>query len=96
MVQSLEEELNQRIANHKYNIVTSSLVLFEGNGIYNTHLLQDKYGDDKMSLRGQDRAFRVADELEGSDDQKTYDQIYEMCWQIARHRITNRLYEIDI
>ena len=52
MAHELEKEFQQVKANHKYNIIASSLIMFEGEGIYNTELLQDKYGDDKMTDRG--------------------------------------------
>ena len=96
MTQNLEKELQQRIVNHKYNIIASSLIMFEGEGIYNTKLLQDKYGDDKTSERGEERAFRVAEELEEQADQETYDKVYEMCWQRAKYKLSNKLYEIDM
>ena len=70
--------------------------MFEGEGIYNSSLLQEKYGDDKMEERGEDRAFKVAEELEENADQETYNKIYEMCWKRARHRLSNKLYEIDM
>lgn len=96
MAHELEKELQQRIVNHKYNIIASSLIMFEGEGIYNTKLLQDKYGDDKMTDRGEGRAFKVAEELEEQADQKTYDEIYEMCWQRAKYKLSNKLYGIDM
>ena len=96
MAHELEKEFQQVKASHKYNIIASSLIMFEGEGIYNTELLQDKYGDDKMTDRGENRAFKVADELEENADQKTYDEIYEMCWQRAKYRLSNKLYEIDM
>lgn len=96
MKNNLEKELQQKITNHKYHIIASSLIMFEDEGIYESDLLKDKYGDDKMVDRGQERAFKVADELEENADQKTYNEIYEMCWQRARHRLTNKLYEIDM
>lgn len=95
MAHELEKELQQRIISHKNIVITSSLIMFEGEGIYNTFLLKDKYGDDKTTERGQERAFKVADELEEQADQETYDQIYEMCWQRAKHRISDRLYGIN-
>jgi hypothetical protein len=49
-----------------------------------------------MQETGQERAFKVADELEEQADQKTYDEIYEMCWQRAKHQLANRLYGIDM
>jgi hypothetical protein len=70
--------------------------MFEKEGIYNSYLLRDKYGDEKMQETGQERAFKVADELEENADQKTYDEIYEMCWQRAKHQLANRLYGIDM
>lgn len=96
MAHELEKEFQQVKANHKYNIIASSLIMFEGEGIYNTELLQDKYGDDKMTDRGENRAFKVADELEENADQKTYDEIYEMCWQRAKYKLSNKLYGIDM
>ena len=95
MAHELEKEFQQVKINHKYTIITSSLIMFEKEGIYNTKLLQDKYGDDKTTERGQERAFRVADELEEQADQETYDQIYEMCWQRAKHRISDDLYGMN-
>ena len=96
MAHELEKEFQQVKANHKYNIIASSLIMFEGEGIYNTKLLQDKYGDDKMADRGEERAFKVAEELEEQADQETYDKVYEMCWQRAKYRLSNKLYEIDM
>jgi hypothetical protein len=96
MTHELEKELHKRITTHKYNIIAASLIMFEEEGIYETDLLKGKYGDDKISERGKDRAFKVADELEEKADQKTYDEIYEMCWKRARHRLTNKLYDLDM
>jgi hypothetical protein len=95
MAYELEKELQQRIISHKYSIIASSLIMFEKEGIYNSYLLRDKYGDEKTTERGQERAFKVADELDEQADQETYDQIYEMCWQRAKHKISDKLYGID-
>ena len=95
MKNDFTKELNERIATHKYSIIASSLIMFENEGIYNSYLLQQKYGDKKMSERGKERAFKVADDLEDNADQQTYDQIYEMCWQRAKHKIQDKLYGID-
>ena len=64
MTDNLNKELKERIATHKYSIIASALLMFEKEGIYETDLLKDKYGDDKMTDRGQERAFKVVDELE--------------------------------
>ena len=95
MAHNLEKELQERIRQHKYTIVTSSLIMFEGEGVYNSNLLVDKYGDNEMQERGPNRAFMVADDLESSADQETYDRIYEMCWQKAKDRLQDRLYGMD-
>ena len=95
MARKLEEELQERIADHKYIIITSSLILFEDKGIYNSDLLKEKYGDEKMSERGNERAYKVADEIEENADKETYDKIYKMCWQRSKHKIQDRLYGID-
>ena len=95
MTDNLGKELQERIISHKYSIIASSLIMFEGEGIYNSFLLKQKYGDEKMSERGKERAFKVADDLEDNADQQTYDQIYEMCWQRAKNKIQDKLYGID-
>lgn len=95
MVHELEKELSKRIADHKEFIITSSLIIFEKDGIYNSHLLQEKYGNDKMTERGDERAYKVTDELKDNADQETYDKIYKMCWQRAKHKIQDKLYGMD-
>ena len=95
MTHELEKEIKERIATHKYSIIASSLIMFENEGIYNSCLLQRKYGNDKMTERGQERAYKVADDLEDNADQETYNEIYEMCWQRAKHKIQDKLYGLD-
>ena len=95
MSDKLTKELQERIADHKYIVITSSLILFEDKGIYNSDLLKDQYGDEKMSERGDERAYKVADDLEDNADEETYDKIYEMCWRKAKHKIKDKLYGID-
>ena len=46
MAHELEKELQQRIISHKNIVITSSLIMFENEGIYNSFLLKDKYGDE--------------------------------------------------
>ncbi len=95
MAHELEKELKERIEEHKYTIIASSLILFEEEGIYDSYLLKEKYGDDKMVERGNDRAYKVADDLEDHADQETYNKVYEMCWQRAKNKIQDRLYGLD-
>ena len=95
MYKKLKQELKERIRQHKYTIVTSSLIMFEREGVYNSELLVDKYGDSTTSERGPNRAFKVADDLESSSDQETYNKIYEMCWQKAKDRLQDKLYGMD-
>ena len=96
MAQKLEKELQERIAKHKYGIIASSLILFEDEGIYNSPLLHDRYGDINPNESKEDRAIRIANDLEDNADQETYDKIYEMCWKRAKHTISNKLYELDM
>ena len=93
MALSLEKELSEKIHNHKYIIIVSSLIMFEDEGIYESSLLKEKYSDAEMEERGEDRAYKVADEI--YDDKPLYDEVYEMCWKRARYVLKNRLYEID-
>ena len=95
MTHKWEEELQERIADHKYTVIASSLIIFEEEGIYNTDLLKEKYGDEKMSERGNERAYKVADDIEDNADKETYDKIYQMCWQRSKHKIQDKLYGID-
>ena len=64
-------------------------MIHEDEGIYNTPLLRDKYGDSVMSLRGDDRAFEVTDELTEKCKQEEVDRIYEMCWRKLRNEIAD-------
>ena len=97
MEQKLAKEIHEKIISHKYSIIASSLIMFEDEGIYNSSLLKEHYGNDKMTERGQERAYKVADDLEDNADQETYDKIYEMCWQRAKHNLKdNKLYGIYI
>ena len=96
MPRKLEKELSEKIEIHKYSIIASSLIDYEDEGIYNTDLLKDKYGDDKMKETGEERAFKVTRDLEKTADSETYNKIYEMCWQKAKHYIKDKLYGFDI
>lgn len=95
MTDKWQKELQERIADHKYTVIASSLIIFEEEGIYNTDLLKEKYGDEKMSERGNERAYKVADDIEDNADKETYDKIYQMCWQRSKHKIQDKLYGID-
>ena len=97
---SLEKEFAERVELHKYEMITSALILFERSGIYNYYLLKKKYGDSVMNDRGPDRAFYVADELldfSKKGGQKIYDKIYEMCWRKIKYVICDtKAYNLDI
>lgn len=95
MTHELEKEFNKIVLDHKYIIISSSLIEFEKEGIYNSSLLREKYGDDKMSEKGQDRAFKVTDDLEENADRETYNKIYEMCWKRAKYKLQDKLYGYD-
>ena len=96
---TLEKEFVKRVEVHKYQMIASALILYEEDGIYNHYLLKKKYGDNIMSTRGTDRGFYVADELEANakrGGQKTYDKIYEMCWNRMKKVIKDdKAYNLD-
>lgn len=96
---TLEKELAKRIDTHKYQIISAALIRFEDNGIYNSPLLMGQYGDRTTDDMGEERAFKVADELYArskAGESEYYDKVYEMCWRKIRNKFNdNKAYNLD-
>ena len=96
MTQKLEKELQERIAKHKYSIIASSLIMFEDEGIYNSPILRERYGNEEIPNENkEEKAIRITNDLEDNADQETYDKVYEMCWKRAKYTVSNKLYELE-
>ena len=84
---NLEKEFKLAVEKHKYQIVVSSLMVFEEDGIYENPLLA-KYKD--FEGDSETKAFAIANDLEdkaNKGDVSMYDAIYEMCWDKMKHVI---------
>lgn len=87
----LEKEFEKIKNYHKHRIIAATLMLNERFGIYNSPLLRDKYGDGRMTIEGEDRAFEVADELyrNRKENPKEFNAVYEMCWRTMKHDVVD-------
>ena len=89
-MKTLEQEFNEYQDHHKYEMITSALMMCEDEGIYEERLLNDYRESD---LAGDDRAFFVADDLYDRlyrGEKELYNQVYEMCWKRICTRIDDQ------
>ena len=89
-MKTLEQEFSEYQDHHKYEMITSALMMCEDEGIYEERLLNDYRESD---LAGDDRAFFVADDLYDRlyrGEKELYNQVYEMCWKRICTRIDDQ------
>ena len=94
---SLEQEFNYVREDHKLHVVAVALMVFEPNGIYNSHPLLKIYKEtgDEMNTSVDELGEFTANDLY-KNHYKEFNDIYEICWLLMRDRLNDKKsYNLD-
>ena len=89
MTEKLETEFNRFKEDHKYNIISATMIIYGNKELSNVIPMLDDYNE-LNSKDNYDVAISIVDDIKEKRSEEEFDSIYETCWRRIRNQISDK------